>query len=1095
MKKLTKPKNSVVRQRTLAASAAGAWLLSLLSPIVVAQQVTPSPAANPGNREVELVKLEAFAVTGSNIRRAESENSLPVTSISLDQIEIRGVSTPVEMLQSIPAIGSLQINESDLKSGVGARGDVANLNLRSLSSGNTLVLLNGRRMVPHPISQADGATGSGLGAPSLSVNVNTIPGGALSGVEVLRDGASAIYGSDASAGVINNLTKRALTGDTLRVRLGANFDGNSKEATVSLSGGRNFNRGKSNVSYTVEFFKREALSYAETDFASTLDLSELAPAPWNGKPVTGTDGITVTNTTADRSGAGQWGFSNYRVGAFNNGVRPAGNVGISTTLSGTDVMTLSTSGLFYIIPTATGLGIKTTAPSKLVPFERNYYGGDTSQQSVLPSSDRLSTFITSEHSVANAITAYGELGFYRAFSRGFNNPKGIASTIDDPLIVSANNPFNPFGSRFYSPTGAPNPDGTRRLVGTPQPVHLLAGSMQTDNIIYEVTTSMGRILGGLKGTFGATWQWDAAALWSASLVRDQGVQGQVRKSRLRELLDRSDSTAFNPFGATFTIGSGNLIRIDPTQYFNSRDLVSYISSSKPSRYGRTELGLLDAKASGELFNLPGGPVGLAAGMELRYETYRNHRDEYYGQNPSSDKNPYLTPNDNDYVAENPDLEIEEWRTVFSQFAEVAVPVVGPRNGIPGLRAVDLSAAVRHEQYSLGGGSVTRPKFGTTIMPVRWLKFRGSVSHSYLAPNLAQVFDGSLVRFANFPRDPYRATVTNLPVDVSSQRIELRVGNKALKPENARTLSYGAVISPPALKGLTVTVDVWSLKQSDAIGTLGSVSLLQRDEANLLAATQAQLAAGKSLAQIDLGSGTGGYQGISQVTRLPVRDEDRAAFASYNSRVPANQQRAPVGIVQFIRNDLLNLKQRNLGGIDLEVEYITPKTRIGTFRFNATEAYTTKYEAQADETRPFIDYRWDNQERIPVPLWRASASVNWTSPDRIWGLGVFATLTGSYQFSNLATTTAVREALGNPDWISGNNFMIIPAQRYYTLSGTYRLSAESGILGRWLGKTEFRWGINNLLNALPPWSSEPFAKAGSGYSLRGRTFYIEGTKRF
>ena len=378
-----------------------------VSSVLLVLAISPVNAAEPVQKSDpkadEAVKLEAFTVTGSNMRRSESENALPVTSINLEQLEIRGVSTPIELLESIPAVGSLQINESDLKSGVGARGDVAHLNLRSLSSGNTLVLLNGRRMVPHPMSQADGATGSGLGAPSLSVNVNTIPGGALRGVEVLRDGASAIYGSDAAAGVINNLLKRSRTGDTLRVRYGNTFRSDVNEITVSLSGGRDFNRGKSNISYTVECFKRDGLRYSQRDFAKSLNLQNLAPAPWNGTPVTGTDGITVSSYAWDEGAAVLWGFANYRLGAFSDGFRPAGNIGISTSRNGTDVMTTSTSGSFYIIPTTTGLGIKNSSPSRATSPERNYYGGFPTQKSILPSSDRVSVFLTAEHPISNTI--------------------------------------------------------------------------------------------------------------------------------------------------------------------------------------------------------------------------------------------------------------------------------------------------------------------------------------------------------------------------------------------------------------------------------------------------------------------------------------------------------------------------------------------------------------------------------------------------------------------------------------------------------------------------------------------------------------------
>src|SRR5919197_6126591 len=172
-----------------------AWLAAALvcAGPVAAQAVNPAPA--PAANSDQPVQLEAFTVTGSNIRRVDAETALPVTVIEPSDLESRGAATMSELFETLGMAepsGITEINNGPQL----ARGDVASVDLRGLGSGSTLVLVNGRRMAPHPISMAEG------GVPSLAVNINAVPRAMVERVEILRDGASAIYGADAAAGVI-----------------------------------------------------------------------------------------------------------------------------------------------------------------------------------------------------------------------------------------------------------------------------------------------------------------------------------------------------------------------------------------------------------------------------------------------------------------------------------------------------------------------------------------------------------------------------------------------------------------------------------------------------------------------------------------------------------------------------------------------------------------------------------------------------------------------------------------------------------------------------------------------------------------------------
>jgi iron complex outermembrane receptor protein len=165
--------------------------------------------ATPAAKSKDIVSLQNFVVTGSNIQRLDMEKVVPITVIDQDAMAARQALLPVDMLTSLPSVVNLPENETRLGSS-GARGDNANINLRNLGATGTLILVNGRRMAINPMT-------AGL---SQAVNVNQLPTQGIERIEVLRDGASAIYGSDAVGGVINYVLKRSFQGTEVMLRFG-----------------------------------------------------------------------------------------------------------------------------------------------------------------------------------------------------------------------------------------------------------------------------------------------------------------------------------------------------------------------------------------------------------------------------------------------------------------------------------------------------------------------------------------------------------------------------------------------------------------------------------------------------------------------------------------------------------------------------------------------------------------------------------------------------------------------------------------------------------------------------------------------------------
>ncbi|MCC5022385.1 MAG: TonB-dependent receptor plug domain-containing protein [Candidatus Synoicihabitans palmerolidicus] len=229
--------------------------------------------------ETEEIVLDAVTVTGSNIRRVDAESALPVTVLNSSDIEMRTVSTGAELFASLTMSEPPGINEAQIGS-QGARGDVTSMDLRGIGAGSTLMLINGRRMAPHPL------TGNENGVPSLAPNANVVPVALVDRIEVLRDGASAIYGADAAAGVINSIISRHKDGGSIAGGTALTQHDGAEEFRFTASDG--FTKGKTHIGVSLDVFHREDMASNDRYWGSDTDLRVTGdlPAPWNGLPVT-----------------------------------------------------------------------------------------------------------------------------------------------------------------------------------------------------------------------------------------------------------------------------------------------------------------------------------------------------------------------------------------------------------------------------------------------------------------------------------------------------------------------------------------------------------------------------------------------------------------------------------------------------------------------------------------------------------------------------------------------------------------------------------------------------------------------------------------
>ncbi len=1035
-------------------------------------QTAPAPSST--SKPEETIKLEAFSVTGSNIKRLDYEKALPVTILGTSEIEIRDASQPSDLLSALPQVTGLPGNETATL-GATARGDNSTISLRGVASSNTLILLNGRRLAPHPITQSE------AGVPTLSTNVNQLPNRGLERVELLRDGASSIYGTDAVAGVVNYTTEKNFRGTELAYRFGETRYGDGQEYRATLTHGLDFAKGKGRAMINADFYHRAAILANVRNFAADNDHSSMAPAPWN---------LATVTTFNARSATTEYG--NYLLGTI-TGTDQFGAVSsfAGSRPTGVPATIASAAGLFVLQPNGTGGAVFGTAAPSRAGVTRDYYWNNNTYRVIQPKSQRTNIFASAEFDLSDKITAFVDGSLYRAESVTYREMDGITQSTDGFIIVPVTNPYNPFGNRFWSTTGAPNTDGTPRLTGTPSAVSITNKRLSDLPLRTGwVDDSVYRGVAGVRGKLFNTWTWEAAVLYSTARVIDN-EEGPSRKSLLIASINQSDpAKAFNPFTRTFAVQNGALVS---TGTFTNPASVTSAFTSSFIRNGITKLGSGDFRASGDLFSLWGGnKIGGAFGGEFRYEAYDDFRPPSAGLNPPGSG---LDPASNDFLGFSPNSDTHGNRHVAALYAEAIVPLAGRDFKLPLVASLELSAAARYESYT-DFGATTKPKFGVNWKPASWILVRSSYNQGFHAPNLAQLFTGTLIRTVTGSTDTYRSAVTNAITDGPSNRRSVASGNRNLQPEKSTGKSAGIVVQVPLIKGLSIGIDYYEIRQKDLIASGGGVA---DDTAALQAATQAALARGTAIGSIDLGSGTANYQGDPSVVRLPLTQADRDAFAAYNARQVPGNQRAVVGGIDIIRSSYFNKAEQFTNGFDFDINYRLPQWSIGQFNFNTNWTYLNDFHAYTAAGAPRTNYKAGNSANVggAVADWRGSTTLSWRKKQ--WGAGLGMYYIASYTDVNATTTQAVWDSLGNPTYIKPifNNGAysyryVVHDTKNYNVYVSYRISAQN----RWLNDTRLRLGVNNLFDAKPPLSADSRGYEVGLYNTmaRGLTWSFQATKK-
>ncbi|MGQ0619714.1 MAG: TonB-dependent receptor plug domain-containing protein [Panacagrimonas sp.] len=743
-------------------AAQGAMLAGTGVAVAVSGPALGQDADKPAGKSVELDKVQ---VTGSRIRRVDTETASPIFTIDRATIEATGVTTLGDLVQELPSISGAATNPR-VNNGGGTGAAV--VSLRGLNEQRTLVLLNGRRLT---------AVTNGI---SEGVDINAIPINLIEKVEVLKEGASAIYGSDAIGGVVNFITRKGYTGLELSYDAGVTSEDDGDRQSVNLSWG--FNTDKGNVTMGLNYNDQEGISAGDRDFA---------------KDALYLYGGVVSAAGSSRTPTGRLFFA------------PGG-----------------------ALATQFGCGSVTRNVDAVGDSFDDYHcftGADTFNYQpfnlILTPQERVGLFTVANYQIADKVEGYAEL-FYNNTKSGFQIAPLPFDTRPDNVVISGDNVYNPFGTDFGG-VDAVNPNATFRLLGL--------GNRRS-----ESETNNGQINLGIRGDLPliSGWRYDAS-LSQGRTEESTDTFGYLFTPGIRAALgpsfDAADNDPSNGIQDPTCGTPGNPIaNCTPLNIFNLPSALAdpaqaaqFAAANASYGINRTrDLKIANLNFNGTLFQLPAGAAQLALGFEYREQTLSNDVDFLARGTGETQLLCQLA----EETCTNPtegELRAREY------YGELFLPLL---SGKPFVEQLNVILGGRYSDYSRFGSS-TNLKGAIEYRPMQELLVRASYAEVFRAPTITDLFLNVTANAATFT-DPCTG-LTQAALDApdflelvcqnvvpdgafipdNGQVTGRFRGNTDLEPEDGDVLTYGFVYDPNFLKGLSVTVDFWQYQLDDTIEPL------------------------------------------------------------------------------------------------------------------------------------------------------------------------------------------------------------------------------------------------------------------------------------
>ena len=767
-----------------------------------AQAAPPPPPPGAGAAPAPAAEVERVIVTGSLIPTAEEVGPNPVFSINRDLINKSGAGTTTEqLLQRQPVIGGSNIPVQNNGTSQSGPSGTAALSLRGLDPGATLVMIDRRRVAAFP-----GSALSGYGF----VDLTTIPITAVQSIDILKDGASTTYGSDAVAGVVNFNLYKDYRGAQVTIQYGNTLDKDAAEYKGDIL----FGVGNDTTSITGNIFYYKHHDMFNHDRGNSLVPPFLSSnsVPWN---------LQLTQAAIIEAGGTPFPTSNpLEFGTapdFSNGLTPASDyIYFRRRVRGSILPGFNFNLYSSSYPKQERWGGYAAFETKICDDQLRIFGDFFYVDA--KTHDELAPIATGNFETPGQISLYVPPRV--AFSGA--PPFGGPTYAEVGAPVGAFNPFNPFEQIISGGTRARFFDFGNRLI-------------DNENVAERFTV-------GVKGDklFNGTWGYDGAFMYSQ--IEQIARFRSVNVNRFERILNANDSlfdpnsgnfigqtVPYNPFGDWQHVPSPATNQ--PLLTFaqlNTRDLLT-------SKLATLDLNIYTT----DLFDLPAGGVGLAFGGVFSRESYQ------------------VDPDDQNRLGENAGVGMLEvvkaGRKSWGIYAETLIPVFSPKFNIPGFYSLEFSAGVRYSEWLNNDTNAAVPKVGVRWQPFdESLTLRSTWGEGFLEPSMVQLYGPTRFGlgpiggttcapgangFISTPCDPSNPTfqdVTN-PEATIEQR-----PNPTIHPEHDRTWTAGLVYTPkwiPAKWGtLTLTVDFWDVERSGVAMYRSPNSILNLYNAGLIPAT-------------------------------------------------------------------------------------------------------------------------------------------------------------------------------------------------------------------------------------------------------------------
>lgn len=731
-----------------------ALALMLIFPAAAAAQDEVSQPDVQGERaaaeEVSGEDAQAIVVTGSRIARAGFSAPTPVTTLGTERLENSAVSSVGDAIQQLPSVlPSTSATTAGVTIGAGG---YRTINLRGLGAPRSLVLVDGRRFI--------GSTSEG------TMDTNLIPGILVERVEIVTGGASAAYGSDAVAGVVNFILNKRLEGVRLNLQSGISQDGDDRDILLAGAAGTSFSDGRGHVIFGAEYADNNGVGNC---YREPMPNRRFCQEEWQ----------VLSNTTP--------GVNGYP--AF---------------LIADDVHTglLAQGGVINGGPLR---GNQFNAAGELVPFNYGilqglFMGGGsghfenpfrTAGAIKVPVS-RLATFARASYEFADNLNAFAEASFGRV-----NVITSGSQIRDTGLVIQRTNPFL-------------TPSTVARM--TSLGLQTISIGRAGDDLGFatgDTTVETWRAVAGLDGRISDRLKWDVYYQYGRTDF-SQAVSNNRIGANFTRAIDAVRDPITDQIVCRATLSPNPAIRAAAAGCvpLNIIGANRFSPEAKSYSFGtalqntKLQQHVFAANITGDLADLWAGPVSFAIGGEHRRDSISGTTD------PISQNLGFYVSNGTAFSA--PAVKVTEG------YLEGLLPLL---KDAPLARHLELNGAVRYTDYSTSGG-VTTWKIGTVYEPIEEIRFRATRSRDIRAPNVSELFSPLTSTFSSI-LDRRTGVNTLTPIQ--------RGGNPNLRPEVADTWTAGVVLQPAFgfLDGLRISLDYYDIKIRDAIGVIGAQTIANR----------------------------------------------------------------------------------------------------------------------------------------------------------------------------------------------------------------------------------------------------------------------------